>query len=137
MATLPLHPTHTSDQAAVQAETTKTQFHTPLEAVDHFAETISQPEFLSNDYGDWMRKVDHELMILSETLVGTSPEIQSHLLKMHDYIRLEPDWNIMNTLRRALNEVILIRKELGAHDTKTLADYKVSVSDQDPEYVTH
>ena len=124
----PLHPTRSNPPE---------QRLTKVEAVDRFAQEISKPDFLSWDYGDWMRRVNVELAHLSTVLEHGEPRIQNRLNRMRDFIQLEPDWNIMNTLRRTVREAIALREELGAADVKTLSDYGVSTTEQDPTFVTH
>ena len=124
----PLHPQHSAP---------RTEHLSPVEAVDRFVQEISRPDFLTWEYGDWMRRVNVELSHLATLLEGHGDSVQSRIARMHDFIQLEPDWNLMNTLRRTLREAISLRQDLGATDLKTLADYGVSTTEQDPSFVTH
>ncbi|RYZ76523.1 MAG: hypothetical protein EOP05_04770 [Proteobacteria bacterium] len=113
------------------------EFADPIRALDHFASTIGRTEFLSDDYGDWMRKVNAELNKLAPHLASAPDNVRARFALMKDFIQLEPDFRIMDTLRRAVRDAIRMREDLGAKDTKTLEDYGVSLNESDPPYVEH
>lgn len=124
----PLHP---------QTSAPRTETLTPVEAVDRFAFEISQSDFISWDYGDWMRRVNVELLHLRGILKDEDQKVQTRLDRIQDFVQLEPNWDLMNTLRRTVRELIALREDLGAKDWKTLADYGVSTTEQDPSFFTH
>lgn len=112
-------------------------FADPIRALDEFASIIGRADFLSDDYGDWMRRVNLELNKLVPHLDSAPENVRSRFANMKDFIQLEPDFRIMDTLRRTLRETIKMREDLGARDSKTIEDYGVSLNESDPSYVAH
>lgn len=82
--------------------------------LENFIREIS--EINENDFGDFMRRANHYLLILIGKIYrGSTPQVRKLLLELQYTIQYQPDWNIDSTKQKIFARIDLIKQSRNAH----------------------
>lgn len=91
--------------------------YTSTVPINNFIHEISEID--EYDFGDFMRRANHYLLILMDkTYRSSNPQIKKLLNELHYTIQYQPDWDIESTRQKIFAGAELIRKSLRAQATK-------------------
>ena len=84
--------------------------------LDLFSNEISQID--DTDYGDYMRKVNHALLLLKDKIYDESTsDVKESLDELQYTIQFHPNWDILSTRKKVSMVLSTIRQQLALEAT--------------------